>query len=141
MKIFTLILLLSIPIANNAQILEKHIWNNRIIIIISDNEASDLVKLQLELLNKPKQLEERKLIIYTVFQNKFKIENKTESDWINNSELYSKYNPDGKPFKIILIGLDGNLKLSQNKVLSSEVLFSKIDSMPMRRREIKGNHK
>jgi hypothetical protein len=40
-------------------------------------------------------------------------------------------------FEIILIGLDGGIKLRKNDIVSREELFSIIDAMPMRRNEMR----
>ena len=40
-------------------------------------------------------------------------------------------------FRVILIGLDGGIKIEKVKAISKEELFQKIDAMPMRIREIK----
>ena len=36
-------------------------------------------------------------------------------------------------FEVILIGLDGYIKLQQNEVISAKNLFAIIDAMPMRK--------
>ena len=40
-------------------------------------------------------------------------------------------------FEIILIGLDGQIKIRQNLVISKDVIFSIIDAMPMQQNEIR----
>ncbi|WP_299366665.1 DUF4174 domain-containing protein [Winogradskyella sp.] len=138
MKYPTLILVLSLFVSVNAQQLEKHLWKNRVLLVISENETSDLLMRQLELLDKPKQLKERKLIIYQIHPKKHKVLNKDKSDWVKSSGLFDEYNAEGVEFKIVLIGLDGGIKLKQNdNVLTSEILFSTIDRMPMRQRELR----
>ena len=42
-----------------------------------------------------------------------------------------------KGFRFILIGKDGGIKLSSDKPVTLEQLFALIDSMPMRRYEVK----
>ena len=42
---------------------------------------------------------------------------------------------------MILIGLDGGVKLRQTEMISLDKLFTLIDGMPMRRREIKNENK
>ena len=51
--------------------------------------------------------------------------------------LYKKYNTTKNPFKIILIGLDGTIKLEENQVIAPSNIFNKIDQMPMRKQELK----
>ena len=40
-------------------------------------------------------------------------------------------------FEVVLIGLDGGIKLRQTKLVSLDKLFTLIDGMPMRRNELK----
>ncbi|OHX63799.1 hypothetical protein NH26_24710 [Flammeovirga pacifica] len=44
-----------------------------------------------------------------------------------------------KDFEVVLIGLDGGVKLRQSTILSKKALYDKIDSMPMRRAELQEN--
>ncbi len=60
-----------------------------------------------------------------------------DNSWVLDSKLYTKYNSNARDFKIMLIGLDGGVKLEQHKVLTSKELFSTIDSMPMRSSELR----
>ncbi|NBC57375.1 MAG: DUF4174 domain-containing protein [Bacteroidetes bacterium] len=41
-----------------------------------------------------------------------------------------------KSFEVILVGLDGTIKLRRNKPISPKSLFKRIDSMPMRQAEM-----
>ncbi|WP_282041546.1 DUF4174 domain-containing protein [Winogradskyella flava] len=138
MKYLILIAVLSVSAISNSQELEKYKWSNRILLVVSKTETFNKAELQIKnLLLKPKELSERKLLIYRIHPNIYRIENSNDSDWIINSKLYKTYNAKDDEFKIVLIGLDGGIKLSQNDVLSTEALFSKIDSMPMRASELK----
>lgn len=125
----------------NTQQLKKHRWENRVLLIISENESSDLVKLQLELLNNPNELKERKLIIYRIHPKKYGLADATKTNWIKGSKLYNVHNSKKSKFKVVLIGLDGDIKLEQSKILNSEKLFSTIDRMPIRQRKLKDNRK
>lgn len=44
------------------------------------------------------------------------------------------------PFTFILVGKDGTEKMRSQTVVSTEKLFSTIDAMPMRKREMKEKH-
>jgi len=71
-----------------------------------------------------------------VLPEKFKRENRENQGWIQSSELFAEYKQSDKTFEIMLIGLDGGVKLRQSKFLSNEDLFARIDQMPMRRDEL-----
>ena len=46
-----------------------------------------------------------------------------------------------KNFEVILVGLDGIIKLRQEQPVTTDKLFSLIDSMPMRQREMRRQNK
>jgi len=131
---FLLFSLFSITI--NGQNMEKHQWENRVLLIFADDVNNDLFQNQLKaLISKERDLKERKLIIYKFTKSKFSTD--FNSNWESSTKLFEKYINKKDAFKILLIGLDGGIKLEQTKVLSAEKLFAIIDGMPMRKREIR----
>ncbi len=94
-------------------------------LLIFKNEATNkLAEQQLDLLNRSSAgVKERALKI-------------TIAD--KESPLYKKYKVDDR-FTVILAGKDGYEKYRTNKLLEMNTLFSIIDAMPMRRREMKKN--
>jgi len=122
----------------NGQNLKKHQWKQRVILIIANDAHNESYQSQLEELNMTsEELKERKLIRYTILPYQYKLQDKTDRDWIKGSELYKAYNSEKVAFKIILIGLDGSVKIEQRNILTTKTLLSTIDAMPMRRTEIK----
>jgi len=122
--------------------LEKYKWRNRLVLINAENEESAEYKHQInEFYGYFDELKERKLVLVLVKRNKYKTisfeeATKVESDWSNSDLLYQKYMKKKSDFRVILIGLDGGVKLSQKEVLTKTALFGRIDSMPMRQAEI-----
>lgn len=126
----------------NAQDLQKHQWENRLVLIFAENETQEVYQNQLEeLISSKEGLTDRKIIIYYILPEKYKIGIYPESKWEKSDELFKKFSKNDSQFKVVLIGLDGGIKLQQNKLLSIEKLFSTIDKMPMRRIEIKNKNK
>lgn len=127
--------------AVNAQDLKDHQWKDRLVLVLADNKDKQNFQKQLAELQKDREaLKERKLVIYQILPDKFTTGFKPES-WKNNSELYHKYKTNNQDFQVLLIGLDGSIKLEQSAVLSLKKLFSTIDSMPMRQSEMRQNPK
>jgi hypothetical protein len=52
-------------------------------------------------------------------------------------KIRSRFQISREGFEILLIGKDGTVKLRSDKPVSSEDLFALIDSMPMRKREMR----
>lgn len=121
-----------------AQDLKKHQWNRRVIIILTENRDNALFNEQVSELEKHLNgLEARKLIVYQVSPKSYKINFSEANQWIENTSLYEKFSKSKTPFQVLLIGLDGGVKLGQTKLLSAASLFETIDAMPMRRSEMR----
>ncbi len=132
--ILTLLLVLNCIIMK-AQDLTTHQWENRVLLVISDNKNTEAYQTQISIFkDKTKALADRKLVVYSVLPTKYKLNN---DPWLASSSLFKKYRSKNKTFKVVLIGLDGLIKLNENAVILAEKLFSIIDVMPMRQSEIK----
>ena len=116
-----------------AQDLTTHQWKNRLLLIIIEDSSSLELKQQLAVFAKHQAgMEERKLLVYQITPQHYR----TTGKWQFSSKLYSSFHSGATPFEVILIGLDGGIKWQQNTILSCEKLFTLIDGMPMRRREL-----
>lgn len=137
------LLLIGFIIFNNAngQILAKHKWKHRIVVIVSQTEESEAFQTQIKELNQlGDELADRKIVIYQVLPTQYKISNyqdNTHHDWISSTALFDKFNNESKVFKAILIGLDGDVKIETSEIITASELFSTIDSMPMRQTELR----
>lgn len=140
MKTLLLLFITIFAIAMNTQSqdLSSHQWENRLILILTDDSNSTIYQEQIEELHSDQEgLEDRKLVIYTVMPNQFRLEDFENGGWIQSGILYSEYKKSEESFEILLIGLDGGVKLRQSEFLSNEDLFDRIDRMPMRRNELR----
>ncbi|WP_420573230.1 DUF4174 domain-containing protein [Kordia sp.] len=141
MKIITLLISFLCCIHINAQDLKKHRWEHRIIIIKTSDVNSKKYKAQKEAFqNVAKEFIDRKLILYTIIANTVTITDYANG-LLDTAETFSKNLAKkfskGKEFEVLLIGLDGSVKLRQTEVLPTKELYDKIDSMPMRRSEMR----
>jgi len=107
------------------------------LVIYTVNDASELYAQQInELIKDKKGLDDRKLVLYSVKPSLVK-KGWEYGEWeVRNNPLDDILSTDGN-FEVILIGLDGTVKLRQDQVLKLEKLFKTIDSMPMRQQELK----
>ena len=128
----------------NAQIdvLTPYQWKNCILIVFSESKENSLFKEQNQLFFKHKEgLEERDIVVLQVFEDGGIASNQqviTESDIIRLQEKFEFYFSEEDTFAVFLVGKDGGTKLpSKNKILPIEKLFSVIDAMPMRQREMR----
>jgi hypothetical protein len=121
----------------SAQDLSQHEWKDRLLLVLTTENSKELYKEQMDLFkDNIAGLEERKLVIYSVMPEKYKKGIQAEK-WMESTRLNDRYREGGKEFEVILLGLDGRVKLRQSEILSIEKLFRTIDAMPMRRNELR----
>jgi len=130
-----LIMIFSKFSALHAQNLSQHLWKNRVILILSeDNSAFERQMLAFKA--NEKGIYERSLIVYHLKSDEYE-QVMPKGDVQRSTNLFKKNNQANVSFELILIGLDGGIKLRQKEFLSCEKLFAIIDSMPMRSADIK----
>ena len=130
-----LIMIFSKFSALHAQNLSQHLWKNRVILIVSEDNAA-FERQILAFKANEKGMNERSLIVYHLKSDEYK-QIMPQSDVQKSTNLFEKYKQVNVSFEVILIGLDGGIKLRQKDFLSCEKLFATIDSMPMRSAETK----
>ena len=120
-----------------SQDISSHLWKNRLLLLLTDSANNKVYDDQLAALRTNSEgLIERKLIIYKITPDKYNI-GLDENNWIVSSKLYNDFKKDNNSeFEVILIGLDGGIKARKSEFMSIKELFGRIDSMPMRLREL-----
>lgn len=127
---------------SNAQHLSSHQWKDRLVIIQSENATNPLFKKQIEEFKKdPEGLEERKIAVYLSVAGNYKMGLEEREDWKKAGKDLEKLKNSTSEFEVILMGLDGGVKLRKNELLTRESLFRTIDQMPMRMSEIRRKKK
>ena len=124
-------------------ILENYRWSKRVLVAVCSGNDLLLCHEQIEEFDQFKnELIERKLILVISDRHRYQVLDTlsidTDADgWITDSSIYDQYRNQESTFNVALIGLDGGIKLNQTHILSSKELFRIIDSMPMRRAELR----
>jgi len=138
MKIIFLFLLFFLCVQiSQSQDLSKHHWENRLILLLTEDLADEDFNSQLkELESGLIGLEERKVIIYQVYQHQMKVGLEKDAEWTAATNLYKKYDEKNSPFEFYLIGLDGKVKLQDTSCISIDKIQDLIDTMPMRKNKI-----
>lgn len=120
-----------------AQDLSEHRWKDRLVLLLSDDLANPELRKQQQVLKGLKQeLGDRKIVVYTVTPQ-FLYTGLKEVKKNRNNTIYEKYKKGEAAFQVVLLGLDGGVKLRENRVVKPEELFGLIDRMPMRRAELR----
>lgn len=120
-----------------SQNIASHQWENRVLLVLTDDTDTTTFQNQIkEFQAHENGLTDRKLIVYQIKKHSYTVGLKDEA-WQDSSKLYKTYKTAKGPFEIILIGLDGGIKLRQSHRLNCEELFKTIDVMPMRKEELR----
>jgi hypothetical protein len=118
--------------------LTQYLWKNRLILIFSPSEADSTyqdVKNQSEKLTD--ELVDRDLVLFHLFERgKSYIGDSPLDDGVADS-LRQRYKIKPGELTLILIGKDGGEKLRQQRSFDFQIIFDRIDAMPMRQLEMK----
>ena len=123
-----------------AQPLDKHRWKDRLILLFAPDRDDDTAREQLKRFRQASaEVEDRDLVIYQINPQRVvygPAERSVDSpaDW-----FYQKYDVDRDGFAVILIGKDGGEKLRSTELIDPRKIFDLIDTMPMRRAEMRKN--
>lgn len=117
-------LLVIFPI--NAETLRDYRWTNRVIITFSNSEENPDRRFLIQQIKQyPCEYRKRDLVHIDLIQG--------TDEYNRLSQKFSL--PERNSFKLLLIGKDGEIKLSTSRVELKDV-FSLIDTMPLRKREL-----
>lgn len=117
---------------------KSHLWKNRLILLVSKSYTNESKKQWKELMKEKTELKDRKLVVYHISPNQ--VRSSQGNLDVQNKQLYSKFKPKNGIFEVRLIGLDGRVKYSSERYTSPKTLFDLIDSMPMRKAELKSKN-
>ena len=117
-----------------AQDLSNYTWKNRIVILYENDTNTADVKSALQIIdNNTSKFTERDILVFVYKDNVFYSVNRKATD-IKKLDILPNTN-DG----YILIGKDGGIKFKASYPFNLAQLFNLIDSMPMRKSEMRYN--
>lgn len=128
---------LAIPFSAFSQNLSHYQWENRLVLLFAPSLSYTDYQIQMDSFQQQKSgMSDRKLVVLSVFSdNMTSTDNKAWTD-TDVRILMKKYLRPDQESAFLLIGLDGGVKWHTELPVGTEVLFSRIDGMPMRRREL-----
>lgn len=115
-------------------------WQYRIFVIYAaDNSSDEFLGQVREVTQNRDAFDERDLIVFHVHNDELvAMDKQPEIPAISASSVKSALGiAEDDKFQVVLIGKDGGIKLREDRVVSSQQLFTLIDGMPMRRSEKK----
>jgi hypothetical protein len=115
--------------------LEQFQWNNRVFIVIADQDNFRAARQENQLLADRAALEERDMVILKLAGSSIK-PLFGSGDGLDGEALRQELDmPDTGEFAAFLLGKDGTVKLKASEPITSGELFAIIDSMPVRAAE------
>lgn len=120
-----------------AQNITDYQWKNRLVFLVGDAVDTPAMRSQLGAFSKKADaLEERDILLFQLTPKEVVISNGAKTK-LSPDATY-RYLSIPKSFKgVLLVGKDGGVKLKRDFNVQSEVIFTLIDGMPMRKSEIK----
>ena len=129
------VLYISHWLAIHGQEFSEHLWQNRLLVMVAEDPTFFEEQLS-ALASCTNDFSERRVLIYQVLPDSFRILTPDNLNWNRSGSLYHQLNHSQRGVNIILIGLDGKVKLKKHYPVSCTEIIHLIDQMPMRRSEI-----
>ena len=113
-------------------------WKNRLLILFAPSEDAPIYQsFKEQLQRRAQEIRDRDLLIFHVFESG---EGQLDYLPLNKEQvlfLRKRFSIKMGQFKLILIGKDGEVKFREQLPVDLSDIFSIIDAMPMRQREIR----
>jgi hypothetical protein len=116
--------------------LSDYQWKNRIILVFGSSSLPEVENQLHEFRSDPMGIMERDLLIMHITENKVRSIMDVNSIPLLADHVRAQFGIQPGTYRCLLIGKDGGVKLDKSTLISNKYLFSVIDSMPMRRREM-----
>ena len=120
-----------------AQETKEHRWKKRLIVVYAPKADDPSYLKQLEQLrDSVPELEERQVLVYRILPGEFTTGLEGANWKPRDAGTFAGVQPEDG-FGVLLIGLDGGIKLQSDTVVSADRFWALIDAMPMRRAELR----
>ena len=113
-------------------------WKNRLLLIFAPDVNDEFFqKLQGEIIAQKAGVEDRDLVVFEIFERGQSRMNTAHLDQEAVDSIRKRLAAPQSTFRVILIGKDGGMKLERDDQVGLEEIFERIDSMPMRKNEMR----
>lgn len=150
LSLFLSIVCFSIVACSNADVprfMDQFLWQKRPLILFTTDKSDNNYKKQKESIHKNlSAMKDRDMVLIEIIDGKTPDQNAVFIDGkimphIQTRALFKHFNfvPEQEKFRLLLIGKDGGTKFIKDHFVEMKYILSIIDSMPMRRQEMKKN--
>jgi hypothetical protein len=113
-------------------------WKNRLLFIFAPEKGDAFFQsLQSEISTQPDEISERDLVVFSIFETGPSYQDNSQIDTRTAAAIRTNFAVLPGKFTCILVGKDGGIKLRQDSQVKLDQVFNLIDTMPMRREEMR----
>lgn len=117
--------------------MQSFVWKNRPVVVLAPTPDDPLVADQASRLSSHGAgLAERDMVVITVAGSEVRIDGKPAAG-MDAEAVRTRFGVTRDERAVLLIGKDGGVKLRRDTAVDPHALFALIDTMPMRRREMR----
>jgi len=136
MRLILAFLIPFITMQLHSQNTQQYRWENRLLIMVDYSVSQSNRLQQIELLNKEVEgLKDRKIKVISFSKQGQKDGVKNTTEW-KETKIPDRFQTN-QSFILYLVGLDGGIKATYDQPTAPQSIFALIDTMPMRRAELK----
>ena len=136
MRVLLIFILLSTSMQLHSQDFQQYRWENRLLIIVDQSDDQSNRQQQITYFQAAAEgLLDRKLKVFSFSQKGWQAGLQVSPNW-KQTELPNSFSTD-QLFALYLVGLDGGIKAIYDKPATPQSIFALIDTMPMRRVELR----
>lgn len=118
--------------------LKSYQWENRLLLVFAPSQNSATYQRQMQLFKRQQAgFKERDLLLVELLTEGKSYASEQAIDEADVAKVRSRFNVSPQDFRVILVGKDGTAKHRDSNPVEPEVIFKKIDAMPMRRQEMR----
>ena len=122
--------------------LDQFQWKNRLLFLFApDGKNPVFKKLQSEINTQTAEVEDRDLVVFEVLEDGPSRVNQTQLDPQVADSIRNRFRAPHDKFSLILVGKDGGTKMKRHDQADLKEVFELIDSMPMRKNEMRQKRK
>jgi hypothetical protein len=122
--------------------LSEYQWKNRLLLLFTPSlDGPGYLKLKEDISSQEEEVKDRDLLVFHILENgETKLENSPLPE-SSGDYLRKKFSITPGAFTVLLIGKDGGVKMRREGGAELAEIFSLIDTMPMRQREMREKSK
>ncbi len=124
----------------NADELDAYRWQSRLVVVAAPSLDDPAMKRQqAEAASDASGWADRQLLLLTIADGTLTGAGPGSAG--QGGQILRRLGLSQERFSIVLIGLDGTVKMRRERPVTNQALYSLIDAMPMRREELRLRHK